>query len=377
MGRIYLDHNATTPLLPEARAAIEQALDLFGNPSSVHAEGRAARGAVERARASIAEVLGADARNVIFTSGATEANNAVLRHFAASAPVMVSASEHVSVLEPAGPTAHRLPVGADGLLDLDALDAALAEAGPGALASVQLANNETGIIQPIPDIAALVHASGAYLHVDAVQGVGRIPVELAALGAEYLTLSAHKLGGPKGVGALVLASQGLPVPQSLLAGGGQERRRRAGTENVLGIAGFGAAVEATPRRLAAAEAMRALRDWFEGALLPICGGTVVFGGQAPRLPNTLCVAVPGIGAEKAVIALDLAGIAVGAGAACSSGRIGASHVLAAMGVDRERAAGALRISLSPETRREELEQVLDVWRRTIEPMTAGRARRAA
>jgi cysteine desulfurase len=348
----YLDWNATAPLRPEAAAAMADALALGGNPSSVHRRGRVARRLVEESREAVAALCGASPDGVVFTSGGTEANQLALRG-AGRERVLVSAVEHSSVLD-AVPDAERVPVDGDGLVDPDALGAFLAADARPALVSVMLANNETGVIQPIAELAAIAHAHGALFHCDAVQGAGKMPLSLAALGADFLTLSAHKIGGPAGTGALVMAP-GVEVTP-LLRGGGQERNRRAGTENLAGIAGFAAAARACDP--AEYEHVRALRDGLEAALPP---DAVVVGAAALRLPNTSAIAMPGVLAETQVIALDLDGVMVSAGAACSSGKVGPSHVLAAMGLPPDIANCTIRMSLGWSTTEADIAHFLDAW----------------
>jgi len=372
-GRTYLDWNATAPLRPLARAAVVAALDEFGNPSSVHREGRAARGLVELARQQVAALVGAAPRDVVFTSGATEANMLALTpayersaaHPGRCGRVLVSAIEHPSVRSGgrfAADFVEAIGVTADGIIDLSALArrlSALAETPP--LVSVMAANNETGVIQPIPEVAAMVHDAGGLLHVDAVQVVGRIGADINEMGAEFLSISAHKLGGPMGVGALVRRAGAPALVDPLIKGGGQERGARAGTENVAGIAGFGAAAAAAGETLAAEGArMRALRDRLEAGLR--CGPVVIFGEGAERLPNTTLFAAPRLKAEVALIKLDLAGFAVSSGSACSSGKVSASHVLAAMGVAPELASGAIRVSIGPTTTENEIDSFIEAWR---------------
>ena len=368
--RVYLDWNATTPLRREARDAMAAAWDFAGNPSSVHAEGRQARRLVEEARASVASAVGASPRNVIFTSGGTEANALALvpgLRRAEGAPVarlLVSAIEHASVL-----AGGRFPVEATftidatrtGLVDLEHLRALL-YSGPLALVSVMLANNETGALQPVREAAELVHAAGGLLHVDAIQALGKIPFDIKAMNADLVTLSAHKIGGPKGIGALVLA-EGVLGFEPLLRGGGQELGRRAGTENVSGIAGFGAAVEAAMVALEHnAIRLESLRHRLESALRET-PGAIVFADSIPRLPNTTLFTVPGLRAETAVIGFDLAGIAVSSGSACSSGKVQPSHVLKAMGFSPQLAQGALRLSLGWSTTAAEIDRCLEAWRK--------------
>jgi len=348
--RSYLDHNATAPLRPEVRQAAIDALALNGNPSSVHAEGRAARAAIEQARAQVAKLVGAKPENVIFTSGGTEANALALAAQSGEAwHCYLAAIEHPSVLS--GGRFYRetttiIPVTPDGVADLDMLRKKLEKHKPGGwrpFVSLMAANNETGAIQPVAEAASFVHEAGGILHSDAVQAAGRIPLDMTALGADMMTLSAHKIGGPKGVGALVLA-EGASV-EPLIKGGGQEGRRRAGTENVAGIVGFGVAAELAAADLANMTALAALRDTLEEGVRTLRPDAVLLSSGVPRLPNTSCIAVPGVKAETLVIGLDLAGIAVSAGSACSSGKVEVSHVLAAMGASPEIAHGAVRVSL--------------------------------
>ncbi|HYE51622.1 MAG TPA: cysteine desulfurase family protein [Azospirillaceae bacterium] len=355
-GQAYLDWNATAPLRPEARAAMLEALDEAGNPSSVHAFGRRARRRVEDARAAVAALAGADAAGVVFTGSGTEANNLAL----AAAPerrLLVSAVEHASVLE-AAPGASRIPVDGQGRVDPDALGRLLA-GGPPALVSVMAANNETGVLQPLEEIARVARSHGALLHVDAAQAAGRVPFDMGVLGVDLATLSAHKLGGPQGVGALLLRP-GLE-PRPLLRGGGQERRRRAGTENVAGIAGFGAAARAALAGLGAYADVAALRDRLEAAVMAEAPEARIAGRDAPRLPNTSCIALPGVPAETQLMALDLAGVAVSSGSACSSGKVKVSHVLEAMGWPAELAGCAVRVSLGWDSRADEVERFLAAW----------------
>jgi cysteine desulfurase len=367
----YLDWNATAPLRPAAAKAIADALALGGNPSSVHRQGRAARRLVEESRAVVSTLAGASPDGVVFTSGGTEANQLAL-HGAGRERVLVSAVEHSSISQ-AVPDAERVSVDGDGLVDPAALAALLETDTRPALVSVMLANNETGVIQPVAELAAVAHAHGALFHCDAVQAAGKIPLSFAALGADLLTLSAHKIGGPAGIGALVLAP-GVEVTQ-LLRGGGQERNRRAGTENLAGIAGFAAAA----RVCNPAEYVRvqALRDGLEAALPP---EAVVIGAAALRLPNTSAVAMPGVPAETQVIALDLDGVMVSAGAACSSGKVGPSHVLAAMGLAPEIATCTIRVSLGWATTEADIAHFLDAWtvlgRRTVGRRTHDRVKAA-
>ena len=369
--RIYLDWNATAPLRPQARAAALAALDSSGNPSSVHAEGRAARRLIEEAREKVAALVAAEPRNVVFTSGGTEANMLALTP--ASGPdgkapdrLLISALEHPSVLAGgrfAAAAVQRVPATGDGQIDLAALaDALAALEGRRALVSLMLANNETGVVQPVSEAARLTHEAGGVLHVDAVQAAGRIPCDINAIGADLLTVSGHKIGALKGVGAVVRRDAAVPFPAPLIRGGGQERGARAGTENVAGIAAFGAAAAAALVDLGAeAGDMRALRDRFEAGLRSASPDIVVFGAGAERLPNTTLFALNGMKAETAVIAFDLEGVAVSSGAACSSGKVQPSHVLAAMGVPPQLARAAVRVSLGPTTTQSEIDRTIQAW----------------
>jgi cysteine desulfurase len=369
---VYLDWNATAPLRPAARAAMRAADDVVGNPSSVHAQGRAARRVLDEARARVARLVGAQPQEVVLTSGGTEANMLALTPAIGPGVIftrdrlLVSAIEHPSVRSGGrfvDSLREEIPVTNDGVVDLAALDHRLAKFaanGVRPLVSIMLANNETGVIQPVAAAAARVHASGGLMHVDAVQGPGRITCNFNALGADFMTLSAHKIGGPKGVGALIKREDLHLEP--LLKGGGQERNQRAGTENVAGIAGFGAAAEAALTGvIAESEQMAKLRDQLELGIRRITSDAVIFGSDAVRLPNTTLFSMPGMKAETAVIAFDLAGIAVSSGAACSSGKVAPSHVLEAMGVAPELARGAVRVSLGYATTEHEISAFLTAW----------------
>ena len=351
----YLDWNATAPLKEEARAAIAETLLLCGNPSSIHRFGREARRRLERARGFVAALCGAEPQSVLFSSGGTEANHQAL-FGCGRGRVLVSAVEHPSVLE-AVPGAEKIPVDGEGLICLDALEDLLRKEGETAVVSVMLANNETGVIEPVAEAARIAHRNGALFHCDAVQAAGRIAVDCAALGADFLTLSAHKIGGSMGVGALVIADGSPFFP--FVRGGGQERRRRAGSENLPGIAGFGAAARAAD--IGAYERVRALRQRLEEEIVARAPDCVILGAAAPRLPNTLAVAMPGVAAETQVIALDLEGVMVSAGAACSSGKIDKSPVVLAMGLPPEIALSTLRVSLGWSTTEAEIAHFLDAY----------------
>lgn len=379
MERVYLDWNATAPMRPQARAAVEHALDVAGNPSSVHGEGRAARRLIEEARAQVAALAGAAPMQVTFTSGGTEANMLALTP-AIEQPgdtqprdrLLVSAIEHPSVRSGGRfETCEELPVRRDGTVDLEALKAALAQDGR-PLVSIMLANNETGVVQPVSEVARIVHEAGGILHVDAVQGPGRIAIDMTASGADLMSLSAHKIGGPKGAGAL-LCREGLHISAPVLRGGGQERGIRAGTENVAAIAGFGAAAAAALAEFdAEAGRMAGLRNLLETRLKAISPAATIFGDASQRLPNTTLFALPGVKAETAVIALDLAGIAVSSGAACSSGKVQPSHVLAAMGVAPDLARGAIRLSIGWQTTEADIELFQNAWIKLAESLGKSR-----
>ncbi|ODA68821.1 Cysteine desulfurase [Methyloligella halotolerans] len=366
--RSYLDYNATAPLRPAVREAMVEALDLCGNPSSVHCEGREARAAVEKARAQVAGLVGVEPNQVVFTSGGSEANALALslRRRGERPAAYVSAIEHPSVLSCGGDEPARLPVTETGLLDLQALANCASEAHlqgeaqdrPAPVFSVMAANNETGVIQPVAEAAEIVHAAGGILHVDAVQAAGKVALNFQASGADLMSLSAHKLGGPKGIGALVLR-EGLKI-EPLITGGAQETRRRAGTENVAAIVGFGVAAELAAGH-SMREAVRPLKERLEEEAIAAVSETVIFGAGVDRLPNTVCLAVPATKAETLVIGLDLAGVAISSGSACSSGKVERSHVLEAMGVPPKLAEGAIRVSLGWETEETDVERFLSAW----------------
>ena len=349
---VYLDHNATSPLRPEALAAMQRAFERAGNPSAIHASGRAARAVVDSAREQVAKLVSADTDDVVFTSGGTEANALALRGAVqgaadSAAPVtrlLISAIEHDSVLETAEVIAEQsgieratIPVDRNGVVRLDVLEEQLNTGR--SLVSVMAANNETGVVQPVKEVTSLARRANALLLVDAVQSCGKMAIDFAALGADYLTLSAHKFGGPQGAGALVMKAC---APFAPLMPGSQEKRRRAGTENVIGIAGLGAAAQYLAREGVAPSAR--LRNHFESSLRVRFPEVVIFGEAGWRLPNTSNFAIPGIAAETAVIALDLDGVMVSSGAACSSGKVQQSRVLKAMGIPHELATCALRVS---------------------------------
>jgi len=383
MTRIYLDYNATAPLRPAARDAMVAAMAAVGNASSVHAEGRAAHARIEAAREQVARLVGGDAKLVTFTSGGTEANNSVLtpewtvggQPYRADV-LLCGATEHPSV---AGggrfrqDAVRRIPVDENGLVDIGALDAMLRQTGlegRRALVSVMLANNETGAIQPVGEVVRIAREHGAIVHTDAVQAAGRIPVDIAALGVDALTLSAHKVGGPQGAGAIVRAREELAFAP-LVTGGGQERRLRAGTENVAAIAGFGAAAKAAAGDLG--DRTAAWAGWRDRLAegVTAAGRETVFSAHVARLPQTLCFAVKGIPAETMVIALDLAGVAVSSGSACSSGKVAPSAVLAAMGIPADLAKCAVRVSLGWDSSENDLDSFATAWRNVVKQIASG------
>ena len=366
-----MDYNATAPLRSEAREAVIAASYMVGNPSSVHAEGRAARALIDQARRDVGDLIGAAAASVTFTGSGSEANVTVLTpHWDQQGqPVtfehlVVSAVEHPSVLR-GGRFAEGAitvaPVDGEGVVDAAALQHILHGLGGPALVSVMVANNETGVLQPISEIARVVHEAGGLVHADAVQAAGKIALDVASLGADVMTLSAHKLGGPRGVGAVVRAP-GAPSFRPLITGGGQESRRRAGTEDVAAIAGFGAVA-----RISAPDAARVgiWRDMIDAIRRAIGNEAVVFGGSAASLPQTLCFGIAGRSAETLVIALDLAGVAVSSGSACSSGKVSASHVLQAMGAPQDAARSAIRVSLGWNSSQKDVDMFAQAWRNVI------------
>ena len=368
--RVYLDYNATAPLRPEVRAAMTDAFSVFGNPSSVHEEGRKARAAVERARAQVAALAGCEPGEVVFTSGASEANQTVMN--AGWDFIAVSAMEHESVLSAAHKTVgqrcdrvNEISAFMDGQVACPEFErtkdryARTGSAFSNPLVSVQMANGETGVVQPVDRIVKIAFDQGYCVHTDAVQAAGRIPVEFAELNVDFMSLSAHKIGGPKGVGALIVR-RGRKVP-SLMHGGGQEMGRRAGTENVPGIVGFGAAAECALRDLDRSDGLRRMRDRLEREASAMSGTVNVFSATPDRLPNTSAIALSGSKAETLVIALDLAGIAVSAGSACSSGKVSRSHVLEAVNAPPELIDSTIRVSMGWDTQESDVDRFLDAW----------------
>lgn len=360
---IYLDYNATAPIKPAVRAAFLEAMERCGNPSSVHRYGRIARRHMDEARASVAALAGVKPAQVIFTGGGTEANNLAMGGIAA-ADIITSSIEHDSVLAQ-GNAALRLPVDGRGVVDLVAAEEILKNAPKGSLASVMLVNNETGVIQPVAEVAGLAKKYGHKIHTDAVQAAGRLPIDFHSLGVDALSLSAHKIGGPQGVGALIVAEK--LALKAMQRGGGQEMNRRAGTENVAGIIGFGVAAQLAVDDLRNTLGLASMRDDLQQKLLKIAGNdAVVAGAEAPRVANTLNIAMRGVASETQVAAMDLAGVAVSAGSACSSGKVKASHVLRAMGYADDVAGSALRITLGWNTKADEIERCVEAWRTLYE-----------
>ncbi len=353
----YMDYNASVPIRPEAASAVAAALAIGGNPSSVHGHGRAARRIVEDAREQVATAIGAPAPAIVFTSGATEANDLAIRG-SGRQRVLVSAIEHESVRQ-AAPGAEIIPVTRSGVADLTILADMLARDTRPALVSLMLANNETGVIQPVAEAATIAHAHGALMHSDAVQALGRVAVDVNKLGVDLLSLSAHKLGGPAGTGALY-RRDGVALA-ARLKGGGQERSQRAGTENVGGIVGFGAAATVAVRDLENASRLADLRNTLEKRIKLAAPHAVLFGADAPRLPNTAYVALPGISAETQIMTLDLAGVSVSAGAACSSGKVKMSAVLSAMGASPDLARSAIRLSLGWASSEADIDRFMAAW----------------
>ncbi len=355
----YLDYAATTPVKPQVVEAVIMAMELQGNASSVHSFGRSARSIIEISRTELAAHYNAKTAQIVFTSGATEANNAALHAFKYR-PMIISAIEHPSVMQTALAMAQPniLKVTSDGVINLNHLEELL-KATPQALVSIMLVNNETGVIQPVKKAAALAKQYGAVVHCDAVQGAGRIPVDFKDLGVDMLSLSAHKLGGPQGVGALIVADNIKLEP--FMMGGSQESRRRGGTENVAGIAGFGVAVDLLEADLAKAGEWAALRDAFEAKIRGGVPTATVFGSAVARVPNISCIAMPGVRNDTQLMAFDLAGLALSSGAACSSGKVQPSPVLKAMGVDETTATSTIRVSFGWGTGVQELEKLAQSW----------------
>ena len=354
---VYLDHNATTPARPEAIEAVVEAMSLVGNASSVHRQGRAARRLIEDSRSRVAALVGANKSDVIFTSGGTEANNLAIRG-GSCVRILVSAVEHLSVLD-ANQEVEIIPVDQNGVVDLDALDQLLAKESCLTLVSVMLANNETGVIQPIQAIGKICRGYGALLHTDAVQAAGKIEINMIDLGADLMTLSAHKIGGPMGVGALVA------TPRVSLAGvsfgGGQEKGLRPGTESLPAIAGFGKAAEIAIERVKSLASLAWKRNDLERRIREVAPNVKIFGADVVRLPNTSCMAMPGADSETQVMALDLDGVSVSAGSACSFGKVTISYVLMAMAPGLPETQNAIRVSLGWTTEDIDIDRFVDAW----------------
>ncbi|MEH6403710.1 MAG: cysteine desulfurase family protein [Sneathiella sp.] len=356
---IYLDYNATAPIRPEVIELMGSVMTDGGNPSSVHGSGRRALSVMEKARSQIGLTVNSKPQEVIFTSGGTESNNLALKAFA-DRPLMVSQAEHDSVLATAlTQDVLYFPILENGIVDIEAFSKQLGECAKPPLVSLMLGNNETGVIQPIKEIADLVHDMGGLIHTDAIQALGKIPVDFRSLGVDMMSLSAHKIGGPQGMGALILR-EGLAM-QSVQKGGGQEKGRRGGTENVAGIAGFGLSASLAGANLDTYKEIEILRDEMESFILAASPGSLVYGKGVQRLPNTSCLSMPGVGSELQVMNFDLADIAVSAGSACSSGKVKASHVLTAMGASGTQASEAIRISLGWLTTKAELDKFIQTW----------------
>jgi cysteine desulfurase len=372
--QVYLDYNASAPLCQDAKLAMIAAMDVAGNPSSVHASGRAARKIVDHARRTIADLVGGDSERIIFTSGGTEANNLALNGLE-DVTVFTSAVEHPSVIE-ARSDAKRIPVDENGVIDLTALEAMLkdaSDAGKKVLVSVMLANNETGVIQPAAKIGLLAREYGAKVHCDAVQALGRLPVDMGRMLVDMVSISAHKIGGPKGIGALAIAPGVMLVPQ--IRGGGQEKYRRGGTENVVGIAGFEAAAKRAEANMAKMADIAAMRDRLETELASEAPELLIAGKGTERLVNTSCLILPGMPGETQVMALDLAGVAISSGSACSSGKVRESHVLKEMGVSEP--GSAIRVSLGLESTKDDIDTFIRVWSRMRGNAARKKARHAA
>lgn len=361
MNKIYLDYNATAPIGPEIVDEVVRAMQVTGNASSIHGHGRGARKIVEDARADVAALCGVRAAQVIFNAGATEGNNTILSGYQDKI-VWIGATEHPSVRE-AAPHAKIIPVTRDGLIDGAAFQSMLAQETP-ALISIQLVNSETGIIQEVADIAHRAKEKGALIHCDAVQAAGRIEIDFKTLDVDYLTLSAHKFGGPQGVGALIFR-EGLQMPK-FMHGGGQEKRQRAGTENVAGIAGFGMAARLAARDIPSYQAhTRSLQQALESGLRALANDIVIVGDKAPRVTNTTALIVPHAPAETMLMGMDLEGVAISSGSACSSGTFKPSHVLTSMGYSEDQARSALRFSFGYATTMAEIDDALAAFARVL------------
>lgn len=367
---IYLDYNATAPTKKISAEAVMVAMSHSGNPSSVHGLGREARKIVEDARAKIARAVNARPQDIIFTSGGTEANNQVLRTQVGIRRILISDIEHDGVLAAAnasGLTVEHIPVDNNGIIDLDFLTERLAADEGRALISVMLVNNEVGTIAPVKEAARIAHDAGALIHTDAVQAFGKIALDFGELEVDFMSLTAHKMGGPLGIGVLI-HRPGMDV-NPLITGGGQEMARRSGTENVPGIAGMGAAADLVDEDIGAGPRIAALRDGMENAILAISPNSRIYGKGAPRLPNTTMISMPGVPGETQVMAMDLDGYAVSTGSACSSGKVKKSRILDAMGCPDKEAGEAIRVSLSPTTTQEEIDGFVAAWQKLFERTT--------
>lgn len=362
MTKTYLDYNATAPIHPDVLDLVTKIMgEGVGNASSVHSFGRDARKYVEDARAQVAALCAVKPEQVIFTSGATESNNTILHGFK-DKRVLISAIEHPAILESAT-DAEKIPVTKDGVIDMDAYEKMLNDGDPPALVSVMLVNSETGVIQPVADMAKMAHAKGALFHTDAVQGAGRVDLTMETLGVDYMSLSAHKMAGPQGVGAIIFREG--REPQKFMMGGGQEKNCRAGTHNTAGIAGMGLAARRAQESLND-DTIKNLRDQLESQIRKISNEAIIYGENAPRVGNTSNIGLPDIPAETQLMALDLEGVAVSSGSACSSGSFKPSHVLTAMGCSEEEAKTTLRISLGYATTSADIDRFVDVWSKMAE-----------
>lgn len=362
MNKIYLDYNATAPIRPDVLKLVTKIMGQgVGNASSVHSYGRDARKYVEDARAQVAALCAVTPEQIIFTSGATESNNTILHGFK-NKRVLVSAIEHPAILESAS-EAEKIPVKANGVIDMDAYQKMLNEGEPPALVSVMLVNSETGVIQPVKEMATLAHDKGALFHTDAVQGAGRVDISLDTLGVDYMSLSAHKMAGLQGVGAIIFR-EGMEPPKFMM-GGGQEKNCRAGTHNTAGIAGMGLAAQHALNSLND-DTIKNLRDHLESEVRKISNEAIIYGADAPRVGNTSNIGLPGVPAETQLMALDLEGIAASSGSACSSGSFKPSHVLIAMGANEDAAKSALRISIGYATTQADIDRFLEVWSKIVE-----------
>jgi len=370
---VYIDHNATTPPLPEVIAAVCDAMGLVGaNPSSIHANGRAARKLIDEAREHVAALVGAEPEEVVFTSGGSESNNMAILG-AGRRRILVSPTEHAAVLKTVltrSADSDLIPVDRNGLVDLAALEAQLSQDPEPALVCVMAANNETGVLQPMAEISEIAHRHGALVHCDAVQAVGKVPVDIRAWNVDYLALSGHKIGGPQGIGALV--RRGEAPLDSLITGGGQERGLRAGTENVAFISGLGVAARVAAETLDEKSArLRGYRDALEAGIKALSPASTIFCEEVPRVPNTSNFTLPGVRSDKQLMALDQAGVSVSAGSACSAGKVDPSHVLDSMEVDPEISTTALRVSFGWSSEAADVERFLDAWGKLVRRNSSG------